>query len=421
MGNVLSGTSTPPASPSSVNKAQVDEILTAMIGGAGGVSDLIFVVGKPPHVEAYGKLQALDSAPVSTALTAEKIEEIVDCVLNGNERLRQDYITTGSCDCSYTHPSARFRVNIYRQNGNPAIVMRILQSEIPSLQKLGLPPIFSEIIKERNGIIFLTGGTGSGKTTTLAAMLNELNETRAIHIVTLEDPVEFLHPHKSSIFSQRELGKDFYNFPTGLRAALRQAPKVILVGEIRDRETMDIAMTAAETGHVVFSTLHTINAGQSITRVLGMYSQEEEPLVRQRLAETLRYVVSQRLVSKTAGGRHLITEIMGSNLSTREAILHGERENRSFQEIIEAATTSGWHSFDQDLLKAYESDLITEETAMLYCTIRNKMSRELDAVKKRRTAHIEAPSGFKLHVAESAPPPKIERVAAAIPPIPALR
>ena len=209
--------------------------------------------------------------------------------------------------------------------------MRKLQSEVPTLDKLGLPPIFREIVKEKNGIILVTGGTGTGKTTTLAAMLNELNHTEEIHIVTLEDPIEFFHSHGKAAISQRELGKDFPNFADGLRAALRQAPKAILVGEIRDRETLEIAMTASETGHIVFSTLHTINAGQTINRILGMFPREEEQQLRQRLSETLRYVISQRLVNKIGGGRLLVTEIMGSNLRTRETIIYGESENKSFQ------------------------------------------------------------------------------------------
>ena len=385
-----------------MNKEQVDGILTAMMASAEGVSDLLFVAGKAPHIEVYGKLQPFGSDTPDCALDAAKIDQIVECVINGNARLRKDYADTGSCDSSYAVPSARFRVNIYRQNGSPAIVMRKLQSEIPSLDSLGLPSIFREIVKERNGIVFLTGGTGSGKTTTLAAMLNELNETRAIHIVTLEDPIEFLHMHKKSIFSQREMGKDFYDFASGLRAALRQAPKVILVGEIRDRETMEIAMTASETGHLVFSTLHTINAGQSITRILGMFTQEEEALVRQRLAETLRYIVSQRLIPKLTGGRQLVTEIMGSNLSTREAILFGEKENRSFQDIIESASTAGWHSFDQQLIKLYEANVISEETAMVSSTHKNKMSRDLGMIKNLREANTEQPSGLKLDLSTPA-------------------
>ncbi|HEX3817978.1 MAG TPA: ATPase, T2SS/T4P/T4SS family, partial [Chthoniobacterales bacterium] len=276
------------------------------------------------------------------------------------------------------------------------IVMRKLQSVIPTIVSLDLPPIFNEIVREKYGIVFVTGGTGSGKTTTLAALLNELNQTQSIHIVTLEDPIEFLHPHHRSAFSQRELGKDFSDFASGLRAALRQAPKVILIGEIRDRETMEIALTASETGHLVFSTLHTINAGQSINRILGMFSTDEEKQIRERLADTLRYIVSQRLVSKINGGRMLVTEIMGSSLRSREALLYGEGENRSFQEIIEAGSTLGWHSFDQSLMRAFEDDFISEETALLFSTHKNKMRRDIEMAKKLRYPAEDEPSGLKI-------------------------
>src|SRR5207302_814844 len=197
-------------------------------------------------------------------------------------------------------------------------------------------PIFQEIAQEKNGIVLIPGATGSGKTTTLSAILNEINETQSVHVVTLEDPIEFMHKHKKSTFSQRELGSDFDDYPSGLRAALRQAPKVILVGEMRDRETIEIALSAAETGHLVFSTLHTIDAGQSINRILGMFEQTEETQLRLRLADTLRYVVSQRLAPKRGGGRLLLNEIMGTNLRVRETIALGENENRSFYDIIEA-------------------------------------------------------------------------------------
>jgi twitching motility protein PilT len=227
-------------------------------------------------------------------------------------------------------------------------------------------------------------------------MLNELNRTQQIHILTLEDPIEFLHPHQRALFNQRELGKDFPDFATGLRAALRQAPKAILVGEIRDRATMDIAMTASETGHIVFSTLHTINAGQTINRILGMYSKEEEQQLRQRLADTLRYVVSQRLVTKVGGGRLMVSEIMGSSLRTREALLYGEREGSTFQEIIEAGGTMGWHSFDQALIEAYKNDIITDETALIFCAHKNKMRRDIDMVQKLRNQLFEEPSGLQM-------------------------
>jgi len=245
--------------------------------------------------------------------------------------------------------------------------------------------------------VLVTGAAGSGKTTTLAAMINELNETHDIHILTLEDPIEFVHSHARAAVSHRQLGKDFPNFAEGLRSALRQAPKVILVGEIRDRETMEIAMTAAETGHLVFSTLHTINAGQSINRILGFFSRDEEVQVRDRFADTLRYIVSQRLVSNKAGSRLLITEVMGSNLRTRETIRYGESENKSFHEIIEASAIFGWHTFDQSLLKAREADLITAETVMSYCTNKTNMRQSLDLLAKKRGVEPgDADLGLKL-------------------------
>jgi twitching motility protein PilT len=266
------------------------------------------------------------------------------------------------------------------------MVLRRLSSQVPTMEKLRLAPVFNEVIKEKTGLVFVTGGTGSGKTTTLAALLNEVNLTHECHVVTLEDPVEFVHPQLKATFSQREMGRDFYNFPDGLRAALRQAPKIILVGEIRDRDTMEIALTAGETGHVVYSTLHTISAGQTINRILGMFSKDEEQQVRERLAGSLRYVVSQRLVPKKEGGRLLVTELMGSNLRSREAMLLGESENRRFSDIIEAGSTMGWHSFEQSLAKAFEEDLITDETALLYSVNKQSMHQRVDAIKKRTNA-----------------------------------
>jgi twitching motility protein PilT len=376
-----------------------------MIGSSEGVSDVLFAVGKPPVLEEHGVLEEFPIDTPTGVLDAAQIDQIADHIINGDDRLRADLANHGSCDCSYALADiARMRVNIFKQNGRPAIVMRKLQTEIPTLDQLGLAPIFREMIKEKNGIVFVTGATGSGKTTTLAAMLNELNETQKIHILTLEDPIEFLHPHKRALFNQRQLGKDFRDFASGLRAALRQAPKVILVGEIRDRETMEIAMTASETGHIVFTTMHTINAGQTINRVLGLFGKDEEQQVRQRLADTIRYVVSQRLVNKAEGaGRLLITEIMGSSLRTRETLLYGESENRTFQEIIEAGDTMGWHSFDQSLLKAYKADLITDETALIFCAHKNKMRRDIEMVKKLRNLSLEEePSGLRLEI-ESEP------------------
>ncbi|MFL6588901.1 MAG: type IV pilus twitching motility protein PilT [Chthoniobacterales bacterium] len=385
-----------------MDRAAVDALLKGMLESADGVSDLLFIAGKPPLIEFHGRLTEFPIDAPETVLTPALIEKLAGQMMNGSERLQAEFANTGSCDCSYAVENvARFRVNVFKQNGRHAIVMRKLESEIPTFEKLGLSPIFREMVKEKDGIILVTGGTGTGKTTTLAAMINELNDTEEIHIVTLEDPIEFFHPHKKAAISQRELGKDFPTFPDGLRAALRQAPKAILVGEIRDRETLEIAMTASETGHIVFSTLHTINAGQTINRILGMFSREEEQQIRQRLAATLRYVVSQRLVNGIKGGRLLVNEIMGSSLRTRETIVYGESENKSFAEIIEAASNQGWHTFDQSILEAFKAGKITAETALVSCSNKGKLRRELEVVQKQRGVVTEqAPSGLKLHIPE---------------------
>jgi twitching motility protein PilT len=398
---------------------ELQALLTAMLESGEGVSDCLFINGKPPLVERYGKLHELPMEEAGATLHPTHINAMADLLIGDSERLRADLTGTGSCDTSYSLGHiARFRVNVYRQNGHLGIVMRKLQSEIPTLEGLGLPPIFRKMVQEKFGIIFVTGSTGSGKTTTQAAMLNELNQTQDVHVVTLEDPIEFLHPHGRAAFSQRELGKDFNDFATGLRAALRQAPKVILLGEIRDRETMEIALTAAETGHVVFSTLHTISAAQTINRVLGMFNSDEEKQVRERLAETLRYVISQRLVPRQSGGRLLVTELMGSNLRSREAIALGENENRRLTEVIEAGSTAGWHTFEQSLIKAYEDDLVTEETALLYCVNRTQMRQRLDAARKRRESGPTA-STLKMKIVEQpAPKPAAPPVLPQQPPMP---
>ena len=385
---------------------ELDHLLSAMIKSHEGISDLLFVAGQKPQVEAHGVLETPALNPPEPVLTGERIERMARLILNDNAKLLADLSAHGSCDCS--HPlsdTCRFRVNIYRQNGTYAMVLRRLQPLVPTMDKLGLPPAFHEIVKERNGLVFVTGGSGNGKSTTLAALLNEINRDCKVHVVTLEDPVEFLHPQLNSTFSQRELGRDFFSFPDGLRAALRQAPKVIFVGEIRDRETMEIALIAGETGHLVFSTMHTISADQTIYRILGMFTKDEEQQVRKRLSVSLRYIVGQRLVPKKAGGRLLVTELMGSSLRTREAIELGEGENRRLHDIIEAASNAGWHSFEQSLLKAYEQDLVTEENALLYSVNKPTMRQRLDIANTRGRRPAKAASAPPMMVVTSAPPP----------------
>ena len=366
-----------------VTKAELDYILGTMLDSHKDVSDLNFTVEKPMQVEAYGELSPVAFEPPIERLTPFQSEMIALEILNRNRRLTDDLIITGSCDCSYSlGHKARFRVNVFTQRGHYTIILRRLTTDIPTLAQLNMPPVFHKMTKEKTGLILVTGATGSGKSTTLAALLNELNETKPIHIVTLEDPVEFVHPQRKATFNQREMGSDFSTFAAGLRAALRQAPKVILVGEMRDRETVEIGLAAAETGHVVMSTLHTINAGQTIDRIVGMFDQEEHHQIRIRLAETLRWVVSQRLLPKIGGGRVAALEIMGNSLRVKDSVEHGEAEGKTFYEIIEASATFGWKTFDMAVLELYDNGLVTEETALLYCSNKGVVSRGIDKIKK---------------------------------------
>ena len=382
-----------------MTKAELDYILGTMLDSHKNVSDLNITVEKPLQVESSGELVGVAIEPPVEKLTPFQTETISLNIINRNRRLTEDLIKTGSCDCSYSlGAKARFRVNIFTQRGHYTIILRKLSTDIPSVDQLNLPPIFHTIAKEKTGLVLVTGATGSGKSTTLAALLNELNEKKSMHIVTLEDPVEFVHPQKKATFNQREMGNDFSTFASGLRAALRQAPKVILVGEMRDRETVEIGMSAAETGHLVMSTLHTINAGQTINRIVGMFDQAEEKQIRIRLAETVRWVVSQRLLPKVGGGRVAALEIMGNNLRVKDAIEHGESEGKTFYEIIEAAGSFGWKTFDMAIMELFEQGLVTEETALLYCTNKGVVTRGLDKIKKTRGETTSSLTGLALDV-----------------------
>ena len=380
-----------------MTKAELDYILGTMLDSQNNVSDLNITVDKPFQVETSGELVSVAIDPPVERLTPFQTETIALNILNRNRRLTEDLLKSGSCDCSYAvGQKARFRVNIFAQRGHYTIVLRRLSTDIPSVDQLSFPAIFHTIAKEKTGLVLVTGATGSGKSTTLAALLNELNETKSIHIVTLEDPVEFVHPQKKATFNQREMGHDFTTFANGLRAALRQAPKVVLVGEMRDRETVEIGMSAGETGHLVMSTLHTINAGQTINRILGMFDLSEEKQLRVRLAESLRWVISQRLLPRVGGGRIAALEIMGSNLRVKEAIEHGESPGKTFYEIIEAAAPFGWKTFDMAVLELFEQGMITEETALLYCTNKGVVSRGIDNIKKTRGESTSNLSGLAL-------------------------
>ncbi|MBU2522412.1 MAG: PilT/PilU family type 4a pilus ATPase [Proteobacteria bacterium] len=368
-----------------MKKQEIDHILTKMLDAYDNVSDLNITVGKTFQVERFGLLTEVELSPQINAITPFQSEIFALNLLNQNRRLIENLISAGSCDLSYELPGkARFRVNIFSQRGNYSVVLRKLETKIPTCEELGLPAAFKKMAEEKNGIILVTGATGTGKTTSLAAVLNEINETKSVHIVTLEDPVEFQHPHKKATFNQREMGNDFDTFANGLRAALRQAPKVILVGEMRDRETVEIGLSAAETGHLVLSTLHTVDSGQTINRILGMFNTEEENQIRIRLADTARWIVCQRLLPKVGGGRVAAFEIMGTNLRVKETILHGESEDKTFYEIISAGKAFGMSTFDDYIIGLFERGLITEETALAYASRRGIVSRGMDSIKSAR-------------------------------------
>ncbi|MSU19969.1 MAG: PilT/PilU family type 4a pilus ATPase [Pedosphaera sp.] len=368
-----------------MRRNELDHVLGTMLDSNKDVSDLNITVDKPLQVESSGQLVPVVLEPPIEKLTPFQTEMMALNLIGGSRRLTEDLLRTGSCDSSYMLTGkARFRVNIFSQRGNYSVVLRKLNTKIPTLAEMKLPDIFHQVAKEKTGLILVTGATGSGKSTTLAALLNEINESKSIHIITLEDPVEFVHPQKKATFNQREMGTDFNTFASGLRAALRQAPKVILVGEMRDRETVEIGLSAAETGHLVVSTLHTIDAGQTINRILGLFEQEEQEQIRLRLADTVRWIISQRLAPKVGGGRVALLEMMGSNLRTKDSIIMGESEGKSFYEIVEANYTFGWRTFDQACMDAYEQGAITEESALLYCTKRGPVSRGIDNIRKKR-------------------------------------
>jgi twitching motility protein PilT len=368
-----------------MKKQEIDHILVKMLDYHREVSDLNFTVGKPMQVESAGELIPIDFKPNFKALTPFQTEVIALNLINQDRRLTNALLTIGSCDMSYSLPGkARFRVNIFSQGANISIVLRKLESKIPTIEERELPKTMFQIAKEINGIVFVTGATGSGKTTTLAAILDEINENKSVHIITLEDPVEYQHPHKKSTFNQREVGMDFDTYAHGLRAALRQAPKVILVGEMRDRETIEIGMRAGETGHLVLTTLHTVDAGSTVNRILGMFSTEDAEQIRIRLADTMRWVVSQRLLPQVGGGRVATFEILGTNLRVKDLVLHGESEGKTFYEIMEASNAFGMITFDQHIIGLFEQGLISQETAMGYCSHKGVVGRGIDSIKSAR-------------------------------------
>ena len=380
-----------------IRPAEVATLVSLLAKSRPRVSDLIFTPGRPLQVAADGKLHPVNLSRFQVKeLTPFQTEVLALALIGRQKRLLKDLLRSGSADFSYHLPDGtRFRVNVFSRQGAYAIVMRLLSSRPPRIEELGLPEACYKMAREKSGIILVTGATGQGKTTTLAAILEEINHHEPLHIVTLEDPVEYVHQPVKATFNQRELGRDFDTFANGLRAALRQAPHVILVGEIRDRDTMEVALSAAETGHLVFSTMHTVGAGNTINRIVGFFTIEEERQIRMRLADTVRWIVGQRLVPRKDGGRVAIFDILYNNIRTRETIIKGEDENRTFYDIMSKGSPYHMQTFDQHLLRLYEEGIITEEVALAYCIRRDVVGRGIDLIKVKRgekTSELEEES-----------------------------
>jgi twitching motility protein PilT len=346
----------------------LDAILEAMLKVSDRVSDLNFSVGRPPQVEIDGQLVGVNFTGFPR-LTPFQTEIIALHMLRGDRDLTRTLLQNGSVDLSYSIPGkTRFRVNIFSQRGTYAIVLRVIPEGIPTLEKLGMPAELHNVGKLKNGVVLVTGPTGSGKSTTLAAIINQINQEQSYHIITIEDPVEYMHRHVKSTVNQREIGADTRSFALALRAALRQAPKVILIGEMRDLETIETAMEAAETGHLVLSTLHTIDAAKTIDRIIGVFPKDQEAQVRTRFAQSFRYVISQRLVPRAGGGRTAVLEILKSTNRTRDYILKGENEGRSLLDAMHDGGIDGMQTFDDELEKLWEKKVISKDTALAYST-----------------------------------------------------
>ena len=354
-------------------------VLREMMRASDKVSDLIFSPGRPPQVELAGKLQPVN-IPGLEKLTPAHTAGIAKLIIGDHQNAIESLEKTGSADLSFSVPGdARFRVNIFKQRGTHAIVMRVIPMHPPKFSDYNLPEQLKEIVEIKNGIVLVTGPTGSGKSSTLAAIIDLINETQYYHIVTIEDPIEFLHVHKNSTVHQRELHSDTPNFAVALRAALRQAPKVILVGEMRDRETVEVALEAAETGHLVLSTLHTIDAAKTIDRIIGVFPKNEEKVIRTRIAQSFRFIVSQRLLPRPDGkGRIAAIEILKSTMRTREYIEKGESEGKSLIDAMEQGDQDGMQTFDGVLEQMIRQGVVTAETAMPYATNANNLLLRLN-------------------------------------------
>jgi twitching motility protein PilT len=356
----------------------LDPLLETMLDAAPGLSDLNLSVGRPPQIELDGALRTVSFAGIERLLPYQT-ELIAMRLLAGKRDLAEKLIRTGSVDLSYSLARrTRFRVNVFSQRGSYSIVLRVIPSKIPTVEELGLPPQLNAIGNERNGIVLVTGPTGSGKSTSLAAIINKINREKAVHIITIEDPIEYLHPHQVATINQREVGADTQTFALALRAALRQAPKVILVGEMRDVETISIALEASETGHLVLSTLHTIDASKTVDRIVGVFPKNEERQVRTRFSQSFKWIVSQRLVPKLGGGRVAVCEVLKSTSRTKEYIQEGEREGKSLTDAMEDGVLEGMQSFDHELERLIGAGVIDKEVGLSYASNRTNLALRLE-------------------------------------------
>jgi twitching motility protein PilT len=349
-------------------------ILREMLRASDKVSDLIFSPGRPPQVELAGKLVPV-MVPGLDKLTPGHTAGIAKLIIGNQQSAIDSLEKSGSADVSFSAPGdARFRVNIFKQRGTHAIIMRVIPMRPPQFSDFNLPDVLKEIVDIKNGIVLVTGPTGSGKSSTLAAIIDLINETHYYHIVTIEDPIEFLHTHKNSTIHQRELHSDTPSFSIALRAALRQAPKVILVGEMRDRETIEVALEAAETGHLVLSTLHTIDASKTVDRIIGVFPKNEEKAIRTRVAQSFRFIVSQRLIPLSDGkGRVAAIEVLKTTMRTREYIEKGESEGKSLIDAMEQGDQDGMQTFDTVIENFIRDGVVSIETALPYATNQNNL------------------------------------------------
>jgi twitching motility protein PilT len=327
-----------------------------------GASDVHIKVGSPPFIRIDGRLERIEHAAVSPVET----ERIAFAIMP--KQRAEEFLATSDADFAYSVSGlGRFRVNVMRQRGSVGLVLRRVQSEIPSFEELGLPPVVRKLAEHERGLVLVTGPTGSGKTTTLGSMIDYINETQHKHIVTIEDPIEILHADKASIVNQREVGTDTADFHAALKHVLRQDPDVILVGEMRDIETVKTALTAAETGHLVFSTLHTISATDSINRIIDFFPPHEQRQVRMSLGGSLRGIVSQRLVERRGGGRIPAVEILVATGRIFDKIVNADETNE-IEQIIAEGEYYGMQTFDQSLLGIYGEGLVELREALAAST-----------------------------------------------------